>query len=473
MLNPISRNEIRLLRADGGYWLAIALLGAFLAYGFYTGALWLHELRDKHDAFIAAQQAPLDDLTNQIREYEAGKRESTAARMPYAPRGYAALPPSPYLPLSIGQADLLPMAANVSLFSTPGSVMVTANIRNPAALSEGHFDPAFVLVFLYPLALLALGYNVLSAEREQGTLALALANPVSLPRLLFSRLWVRVMAVTLPVLLFMLAGLLLTGGPFAWAADGMRFLLLAAAIIIYGAFWLALVAIVNCTRWSSATNAVVLGSLWLVFTAVAPGLLSLGSEVLYPLPARGDLVNEARLVLVEAEKRGEGVIGDLLQLHPELKRDSNEETLVPASTLEYYAVVQRADAEQASSRAAFAEAVSKRETFVNRLSAVSPAVLFRRVLNQLAGTGPDRFRGFESQTLAFLAKWHETFAPRMFRGPALGLADYEAMPAFLFAEEPIAGLAVRTAWPLLFLLAVTAAVLAVAGARLRRYELAG
>ena len=51
----------------------------------------------------------------------------------------------------------------------------------------GRFDLAFVLIYLYPLLILALTYNLLSAEKEQGTLALALSQPVSLRTLVSAR----------------------------------------------------------------------------------------------------------------------------------------------------------------------------------------------------------------------------------------------------------------------------------------------
>ncbi len=471
MANPIVRNELRMLRKDPGYWLAIALLGAFFAYGFYTGFLWLAEARSQHDTFLQAAREARTELVQGLTNAEPGKESSVRGAMPYAPRSAAALPPSQFLALSVGQADMLPSTGTVSLFATPESVMNAVNIRNPAALFQGHFDAAFVLVFLFPLAILAVCFNVLSAEREQGTLTLALANPISVARLLFSRLWVRSAAVVLPAIAFVIAGLLITGWPLGEDA-GAKLALSSLAIVAYAAVWISLVALVNTTRWSSSTNAIVLGALWLFLAIVGPGLLALSGELLYPLPPRGELVNEARLVLVEADKQGDRVMGDLLQLHPELKGPASGNTVVDKGTLEYYAVIQQAVAKQRPRREAFQAALDQRESFINGLSLLSPPVSFRSALNRLAGTGPDRFRRFEKQTMAHLEAIKETLAPRMFLGPLLSPADYEKLPAFSFEEEPTSSLAAAVLNPFVLFAAIAILIFVIAARRARSFAIA-
>ena len=80
--------------------------------------------------------------------------------------------------------------------------MQSDEIENPANLLSGRFDLAFVLTFCWPLLVLPLLYNVLSEEREAGTLALVASQPVSLRAVLAARLVVRgglVVRVTLVV----------------------------------------------------------------------------------------------------------------------------------------------------------------------------------------------------------------------------------------------------------------------------------
>ena len=80
--------------------------------------------------------------------------------------------------------------------------------RTPSHLLTGSFDLAFVIVYLYPLMLLALSYNILSGEQEQGTLALTAASSARLTTVLAGKLMVRaggpIVAAVAGTLVFML-----------------------------------------------------------------------------------------------------------------------------------------------------------------------------------------------------------------------------------------------------------------------------
>ncbi len=87
------------------------------------------------------------------------------------PPRWRILPDAPLAIAAVGLSDLYPHAFKVSAGSKDSFLFVD-EIANPAHLLSGSFDLAFVIVYLYPLLLLALCYNVLSGEQEQGTLAL-------------------------------------------------------------------------------------------------------------------------------------------------------------------------------------------------------------------------------------------------------------------------------------------------------------
>jgi ABC-2 type transport system permease protein len=95
------------------------------------------------------------------------------------------------------------------------------DIENPSHLLSGHFDLAFVIVYLFPLLIFALSYNLLSAEREIGTLRLLMSQPLALRTLVPGKVLVRAgallaLAVVAPVLV------LLAARPEAVAAVGQR-----------------------------------------------------------------------------------------------------------------------------------------------------------------------------------------------------------------------------------------------------------
>ena len=92
--------------------------------------------------------------------------------------------------LSVGELVRRPAQVHVTVDSL--GALLNADATEPAALlSGGGFDFAFVVVAVLPLLLLAVTYDVVSAERERGTWALIRAQPVNPSHLVLAKLAVR------------------------------------------------------------------------------------------------------------------------------------------------------------------------------------------------------------------------------------------------------------------------------------------
>jgi cell division protein FtsW (lipid II flippase) len=106
------------------------------------------------------------------------------------------------------------------------SIAAATDPENPHRLLIGRFDAAFVVVFLVPLFIIALTYSLIAGERERGTLALLLAQPVTLPALITAKLAPRVIIVVallaLIAVLFALAIAQVNGAGLALWRGGAR-----------------------------------------------------------------------------------------------------------------------------------------------------------------------------------------------------------------------------------------------------------
>jgi ABC-2 type transport system permease protein len=98
------------------------------------------------------------------------------------------LPPAPLATFAIGDRDLRPL--RLSHHHARGRPY-NPDPENPLHAATGWFDIAFVVTFLLPLMVFAFGYDVLSGERERGTLALVLAQPITPFALLVTKLAAR------------------------------------------------------------------------------------------------------------------------------------------------------------------------------------------------------------------------------------------------------------------------------------------
>src|SRR3546814_20416375 len=84
-------------------------------------------------------------------------------------------------------------------------------IENPLNLMTGTFDISFVVIFLLPVFIIALTYDMLSGEKESGTLALAMTQPVSLRTFMAAKLLSRIALLMLVIVIIGRYALLFSG----------------------------------------------------------------------------------------------------------------------------------------------------------------------------------------------------------------------------------------------------------------------
>jgi ABC-2 type transport system permease protein len=255
MLKRVMRHEWRSLVADHTLRVVVPLFALVIGYGVYNGAAWVRFQRATLDAARQEEGARYAKAKAEVAAIEQGGKPASPFANPRlasvaagrtGPR-YAALPPAPLAALSVGQSDLYPYYFKVSSQSKQ-TFAANDEIENPSNLLAGRFDLAFVIIYLYPLLILALSYNLISAEREQGTLQLMMSQPVSLRSFVAGKVWLRASVVLALAVGFSLAGFLLSGASLGAEGALVRLLLWVAVVAGYGAFWFALAVAVNARR---------------------------------------------------------------------------------------------------------------------------------------------------------------------------------------------------------------------------------
>ena len=459
----LARHEWRLLARERVPWLLGALLCLLMGYGAWNGWRWARFQREAISRLAADDAGRLASLDSLLRQREGG---DTTVRIP--PAGalgaagavrHAVLPPAPLGALAVGASDLLPYYAKVSTRSKE-SFFITDEVENPHHLLAGRFDLAFVVVYLLPLVVLALTYNVVAGEREQGTLALMLATPVPARRLLLAKVGMRagvVLGGTVGLTLLLVAGTLWAEGSSLGGADTWTGVLLWLLLVLaYTAAWTALALAVNVRGHGAATNAVLLLGAWLAVVVVTPALVSAGVSLAHPAPSRVGLTVALREATDAAAREGEQAVAQYLADHPEMLRTG---TLAAASSWGRTVALQERTAQaMAPVYAAFAAAREAQERAAARWRLASPAAVVLDALHDVAGRGVARHRHYEQQVDAHHQAWQAAFFRQIFADRPFTRADLEALPRYQYREEPMAAAAAR-AWPaLLLLLGITAAL---------------
>jgi len=198
----------------------------------------------------------------------------------------AVLPPNPLSVFAKGLEDSITRSFEISIIG------IEARTGRSSANNVFAFFPApdFVYIVKIVLSLVALlfGFDLVSREREAGTLKLILANPVSRATLLFGK-WLGNLA-SLAVPFFLIAGLgfvilsldpsfRLTGGQFG------RLLFILAISLAYMTLFLSLGLFVSSVTRRSTSSLVVLLLIWALLVFVLPNTGTLLARQIVKLPS--------------------------------------------------------------------------------------------------------------------------------------------------------------------------------------------
>ncbi len=466
----VLRNEWRLLMADRGLRVVLGLFAVLLVYALANGIVWMRFQERTVEAVRAANLERASAIEQELAAIAGGAEPASRFSDPRAPnvlggargRHTAVLEPGPLTALAVGQSDLLPYYYDVNIYTNESSFHQNGEVENPLNLMVGRFDLAFVLIHLLPLLVLALSFNVLSEEREQGTLALTLSQPVSARGVVTAKLAFRALLVLGMALAASLLGAVATGG---FGAPG-QVLLWCATLVAYTLFWFGLAAWVNSLGRSSAWNATVLVGAWLVLVVVLPAAINIASGLLHPLPSRVQMVTVQREASNDAVNRRSELLARYLEDHPEMAGGVVAEepglgALAWAATDEVNRRLEEVTGEHDARRA-------EQIALVRRYRFLSPALLAQEVLIDAAGTGDARFASFQSQVRAFAEQWREFFVPAILAGEQMDASVLPNLPSFRPAGERAADVARRALVPFTVLVGLLALVGAGAGVGLGR-----
>jgi len=346
----------------------------------------------------------------------------------------AILPAAPLESLSRGASDLAQSAYLVSLPNNLHTFKTPESTASPLHLLIGPFDLSLVIVVMYSLVVVAISYSLLASEYESGTISLIRSNPVSMARLVTSKLLSReLMAAGLAVLICTIgvAGVLNLTPTSEWVWRMGVWLIVTLA---YGLFWVAAAGLVNVFSTSSFRNVVILGSLWLFFVALIPAGLRFTAARLYPVAERVDFIEAIRRGPEQFLPQSGRLRAEYLKRHPEYQRaqpypqPGNSLSAATARSEEFSRSMDqlavRYDGQQ-----------QKQIAFVESWSWLSPALLVELALEKSAGSGWDRQETFRAQVNEYVARVKTFFWPRMFEEAVFTPSDYENIPRFQFDEQ--------------------------------------
>jgi ABC-2 type transport system permease protein len=303
--------------------------------------------------------------------------------------------PAPLAVVSLGVSDTRSNYARISRFSSPFDTRNKPELINPEQLMAGHFDLAFVLVFLSPLLLLLLSFDILGYERDEGMLPLIPLQAGSLAAWAGLRVgfqWSLAFAAT--AVLWLMA---------AWAAGSWGLSLWLGLLLsgLYLLFWGGLILLVLSMRQGLSFNALTLAILWMVVSILLPAAANLWGQAQYPHDYSTEITDAQRADRYALyDKEAEELEPQLFEVFPEARHSAYVQDTVrdPLIDRHYYDVAGLLLNEAAAAEAVATEA--GRERLARKSTWYNPAYAMQMGLDAVAGNSSAAYLAFNADISA-------------------------------------------------------------------------
>lgn len=469
----VARFELRRLRRSLLWLTGLLLLISALAL--YSGALHLRHqstnarlILKKQQTFEQQQLKKIDKRILALKnEGKALSPDTKIYRNPayLAQHGTPAiLPNGPLALVSVGLSPLQPQSTQVTL-ADPALLTSQENLQHPLQLWTGHFDLAFVLVYLLPLLLIAISFDLTASEQASGNLKMLLVQGGGLMGLIQGKLLARftVFAGMLSLITLMAwTTSVALHQPFIWSRWGLLMLL----SVSYGAIWLGLAAVLNALRWRAANIAASLAAIWLLGVWVIPGSGQQLLQAFVPVPSRITYVQSFREASETVRQESSRLLGKYMEDHPELAGGADNR----------YGMLQLSK-EQALGKAIgpvvvnYQNQLERQQSTARWLRYLSPVTVFEAALLQIAGSGNDRQQDYKRQVTGLHGQWQTYFLPLLQQNQALEPKHFQAAPDFRYHELRLPKLLSQLIPEALFLALIALLLLTFSLQRYRHYQI--
>ncbi|REC46635.1 DUF3526 domain-containing protein [Chryseobacterium pennipullorum] len=309
--------------------------------------------------------------------------------------------------LNIGMRDLNPSIQGVTIRNLEEQ-RYNSDFYNPANAAVGNFDFSFVLIFLFPLVIIAFCYNLISEEEEKGTWKLLSVQSGHLGRFLNAKIIIRGIAVSLIYLLLIIIATLWIRIPL-----DKFYILFILSGWLYILFWFVLCRWIILFRKSSAQNALILLIAWVAMNFIIPMGCNLLIQKSYPVQESLKAVMEQREGYHNKwDEPKKPTMEKFYKVYPQYRKFTVEENDTFTWTW-YYAMQHMGDAEASQSALLYREKMDKRNRAAVFLGYFLPNIHTQLTESRLAQTGMDN----HLQYSAALQKFHE--GKRLFSYPLI------------------------------------------------------
>lgn len=416
--------------------LAISLICFFIAgcYSIYYGNSVIRNQQSVIDSVQASYKknyALQYKLISSDTTTQQGKSDHDMAGIPevvnYRIAPTAAFYPKSLSGLSIGLRDVQSYYQIVK--KEPQYIDQNAEINNPVKIAAGNFDLSFVIVYLLPLLIIGFCYNIISQEREKGTLSLILVQGLSVHKLIVYKLLFRGLLLGATLLLLNVAGAVVSS--FTVKMNIGDILSWQYLSILYLALWLSIAYTVAVLRQVSIVNALYLLGIWLLFLIVLPALFNVIVSLRHPVPLQSGLASyqrELREHIWEMDRQA--LLDTFYENNPRynnMKLPSDTSEYSSKRFVAFYDLLGRKMATRTEEVKAKLKLRAETES---SLANYNPSVKLLQLFSAISGNTLADFENFRRSVNDFQLIWKDFLNSFLMYDKNLTLEDYNSLPRF-------------------------------------------
>ena len=288
-------------------------------YSIYNGFNLQHVQQDTIANITEENRAKIEKFSNWFEKINT--KPNALDVLSYIP-SYAIKQPSPLLALGIGQAEQYGYYKTITNWSSTYDNDMVEEISNPERLVNGNIDFSFLVIFLLPVLLIILTYNIKGFEQDFNFDKLIVIQFGSMEKWVLIRFIFYVLLLFFTVLFFVFFVAIINNVLFSHFLNiGSLIILLTTYIFSFSIIFYLLII----KSSSSSEIAFKMISIWLLICVVVPGSVHQLASIQYPVNYMTEYLDSNRKETYEVfDLPTDSLHARLVKIYPNLHTSQSE-----------------------------------------------------------------------------------------------------------------------------------------------------
>lgn len=329
--------------------------------------------------------------------------------------------------LAIGQRDVNPSIQSVTIRGLEAQ-KYDSELNNPNNLLSGNLDFSFVLVYLFPLLIIAFTYNIISEEKESGTWKIVATQSSNTFLYILKLFYIRILTLIALLTIVLVLAVLFLNIPV-----DKSFLAFYGIGILYLIFWFAVCFFIVSLQKNSNFNAVILLTIWLFLIIILPATINTYIVNKYPVPEALELTLKQRNAFHEKWDTDKKVTVEKFYTHyPQFRKYPLPET--EFNWLWYFAMQQAGDDESAVQSKELETKLELRNQASQFIAQFIPTLHTQIQLNEIAKSDLGNQLSFLNETKKFHERLRLYFYPKIFEEAPVNQEKWDQFKVESFSD---------------------------------------